>query len=144
VWIQTKINDANDNKWAMLRNWYLQRTAAGTADTLIFPYQLTPTRDIKLVYMAPPPRLDVSTDKLHEAINYKRVIYRAAVHALNHHRMKTRSSDDYLLQSIQDYTRRADQADLMYPIKAPRKLGRIMRVPAATTVELAPGENTIP
>ena len=143
VWIQTKLNDANDFKWAKLRNWYMQRTAAGTADTLIFPYQPDYPRDLKLVYMAPHAKLAANTDKLHETINYKRVVYRAAVHALNHFRMVTHSTDEYLLQTIQDYERRAEEADRMYPVKAPRKMGNILLVGVPSTVELAPGENTL-
>ncbi|MHA2163540.1 MAG: hypothetical protein ACXABF_14050 [Candidatus Thorarchaeota archaeon] len=144
VWLQWITNDANDNQWYPVRNWYLQRTAAGTADTLVFPEQPMYPRDVKLVYMAPHAALVASTDKLAETINYKRVIYRATVHALNHYRMKTHSTDEYLQQTIQNAERRADQADLMYPVKAPKKLGRMMRVSAAEAVELAPGENKIP
>jgi hypothetical protein len=144
VWLQWITNDANDNQWYPVRNWYLQRTAAGTADTLVFPEQPMYPRDVKLVYMAPHAALVASTDKLAETINYKRVIYRATVHALNHYSMKTHSTDEYLQQTIQNAERRADQADLMYPVKAPKKLGRMMRVSAAEAVELAPGENKIP
>jgi hypothetical protein len=144
VWLQWITNDANDNQWYPVRNWYQQRTAAGTADTLVFPEQPMYPRDVKLVYMAPHSRLNYRADKLHETINYKRVIYRAAVYALNHYRMRTMNTDEYLLQTIRDYEQRADQADLMYPIKAPKKLGRMMRVSAAEAVELAPGENKIP
>jgi hypothetical protein len=144
VAIEWKDNDANDYQWYPLRNWYIQRTAAGTADTLIFTEQPPQPRDVRLIYMAPHSALVDFDDNLHEAINYKRIIYKAALHALNHHRMVTRSTDDYLLQTIQDYKQRADQADLMYPVKAPKKLGRMMDVGAASTVELAPAENTVP
>lgn len=144
VWIETNISDADDNQWAKTRNWYVQRTDVGTADTLVFPEQPPYPRDVKLVYMAPHVLMWSNTDKLSETIRWERVIYRAAVHALNHYRIKTHNTDEYFLQTIQDYERRADQADLMYPVKAPRKMGNIMLVGVPSTVELAPGENTIP
>jgi hypothetical protein len=149
VWLQWKMGDANDNQWYKVRNWYMQRAEAigeigGTADTLVFPEQPPYPRDVKLVYMAPHAALVSSTDNLYEAIDYRRVIYRAAVHALKHSRMKTRSNDEFLLQAIQDYEQRADQADLMYPVRAPKKLGKMMDVSVAPSAELAPGENTIP
>ncbi len=144
VWLESNISDADDNQWYRARNVYIQKTAGGTADTLVFMEQPPQPRDVKLVYMAPHAKLEIYTDKLDETIRYERVIYRAAVHALNHFRMKTKNTDDYLLQTIQDYERRADQADLMYPVAQPKKLPNIMIVGAPPTVELAFGENTIP
>jgi hypothetical protein len=144
VWLQTKTNDANDNQWVQLRNWYIKRTAANTADVLVFKQQPQYTRDVMLVYMAPHSALVASTDYLHETIDYRRVLYKAAVHAMNNYRMQTKNTDDYLLQSIQSYEQRAQQADLMYPIIAPKRLPNYLVVPALSGVELAPAENTVP
>ena len=144
VWLEWNISDADDNQWYRVRNCYIQKTAGGTADTLVFPEQPPYPRDVKLVYMAPHAKLVDYDDKLDEDIRYERVIYRAAVHALNHFRMVNERTDDYLLQTIQDYERRAEQADRMYPVPQPKKLGKIMLVGVPSTVELAPGENTIP
>jgi hypothetical protein len=143
VALEWNTSDTNDYQWYPIRNWYLQRSAAGTADLLVFQEQPPYPRDVRLTYMAPPAKLVASTDYLHEAINYKRVIYRATVHALNQRLAKTHDTSDYYQKMLQDAERRADQADLMYPVRAPKKLGKIMDVSAAETVELAPGENTI-
>ena len=144
VWLETNVDDADDNQWVRTRNTYIQKTAGGTADTLVFKEQPPYPRDVKLVYLAPHAKLAASTDKLDETIRYERVIYRAAVHALNHYLAKTHSTDDYLLQQKQDFERRADQADLMYPVPQPKKLSGVMLVGPPSTVELAFGENTIP
>jgi hypothetical protein len=145
VWLEMNTSDADDNQWFRAdRNVYIQKTAGGTADTLVFKEQPPYPRDVKLVYTAPHAALVNSTDKLDESIRYERIIYRAAVHALNHYRMITQSTDKYLLQTIQDYVKRADEADRMYPVPQPKKLSNVMIVGPSPTVELAPGENTIP
>lgn len=143
VCIQTKLSDADDNKWIKAYNWHLQRTAVGTADTLVFDQQPLYPRDVKLVYLAPHDKLAASTDKLSESIRWERVIYRAALHTLNHYRMKTRSDDKWLLDTISDYERRSAEAELKYPIKIPQKTGTILTTGPPATEELAPGENTI-
>ena len=143
VWVETKLDDTNDYQWAKRRDWYIQRTAVGTADLLVFPEQPPYPRDVKLVYLAPHVKLSAYTDKLSESVPYERVIYKAAVHALNNFRMKTRNDDDWLAKSINDYEKRSAQADLMYPIRAPKKLGRMLSLGRTETREAAFGENTI-
>lgn len=144
VWIETNTADADDNQWINIsRDCYIQHTDVGTADKLVFNEQPAYPRDVKLVYMSPHVKLRIYTDELSESVPYERVIYKAAVHALKHYRMKTRSDDDYLLDSIRDYEARSEKADLMYPIKAPKKLGKMLSLGRTKTRELAPGENKI-
>jgi hypothetical protein len=143
VYIQSKLSDADDNKWIKSYNWDVQRTATGTADTLVFDQQPLYTYDVKLVYLAPHAKLVASTSKLSETIRQERVIYKAAYHALNHYRMKTRSTDPWLMDSIDSYERRAAEADLKYPLKIPQKLGKILTTGPPATEELAPGENLL-
>jgi hypothetical protein len=143
VYIQSKLSDTNDNKWIPSYNWDVQRTATGTADLLVFDQQPLYTYATKIVYLEPHPKLVASTSKLSETIRPERVIYKAAYHALNHYRMKVRRSDPWLMDTISDYERRAEEAKIRYPIRIPKRRGKILTTGAPATEELAPGENKI-
>lgn len=144
VYIQTKLSDADDNKWVQAYNWEVQPTATGTADTLVFDQQPIYPRDVLLKYLSPHAKLVDYDDNLSESIRWERVIYKAALHTLNHWRIKTQSDDKWMLETIRDYERRSAEAELKYPIKIPQKTGKIMIVgPAYEDEKLAPGENTI-
>ncbi len=143
VYIQSKLSDTNDNKWIPAYNWDLQRTATGTADTLVFDQQPLYNYAVKLVYLDTHPQLYASTDKLSETIRRERVIYRAAYHALNNFRMRVRRDDPWMMKSIDDYERRAEEAKIRYPLRIPKRRGKILTTGAPATEELAPGENKI-
>ncbi|MCK4818966.1 hypothetical protein KA005_24550, partial [bacterium] len=144
VWIETKLDDTDDYQWAKRRDWYIQRTAVGTADLLVFRRQPAYPRDVKLVYMSPHAKLATSTDKLSETVPYERVVYKATVHALKHFMMKTHEESSWFEKALADAQSRSAQADLMYPVKAPKKKGKMLSLGYTKTRELAPGENTIP
>ena len=143
VWLERNISDADDNQWYKVRNWYIQRTAVGTADTLVFGEQPAYPRDVKLVYMSPHVRLVDYDDKLSETIRYERVVYKAAVHAMKHYMMKTHEESSWFEKALNDAQSRSAQADLMYPIRSPKRLGKMLSLGYTKTRELAPGENTI-
>ncbi len=115
----------------------------GTADLLVFRQQPPYPRDVKLEYLAPSVRLVDYDDKLSESIRWERVIYRAVVHALRHYQMKTHEDGDWFMGALSDYKARADRAELMYPIKAPKKRPKSLALGRTKTIEKAFGENTI-
>ena len=142
VEIETNISDSDDNQWAPVQ-FEIQHTAVGTADLLVFRRQPPYPRDIKLVYMSPHVKLVAYTDKLSESVPYERVIYRAVVNAMRHFQMKTEKDDDWFMDVLSKYERRADEADLMHPIKAPKKRPKGLALGRTKRRELAPGENTL-
>jgi hypothetical protein len=144
VWLETITSDADDNQWVPTRNTYIQKTAGGTADTLVFPEQPPYPRDVKLVYGAPHVLLLAYTDKLDEDVREERIVYKAAYNLLRAFRIRTKSNDDWLLETIAELRALAQQAELMYPVVAPKRQGTILDVGNVPTRELAFGENTIP
>ncbi len=144
VWIETIISDADDNQWVKAYNTYIQKTAGGTADTLVFPEQPPYPRDVKLVYGAPHVLLIAYTDKLDEDVHEERIVYKAAYNLLRNFRMREESKDEWLLEAIAELRALAQQAELMYPVPAPKRQGTILDVGNVPTRELAFGENTIP
>ncbi len=143
VWIETNISDADDNQWVKAYNTYIQKTAGGTADTLVFPEQPPYPRDVKLVYSAPHSRLNISTDKLDEDVHEERIVYKAAYNLLRNFRIREESNDEWLLEAIAELRALAQQAELMYPVPAPKRQGTILDVGNVRARELAPGENTL-
>ena len=143
VYIQTVTNDTNDNRWVKARNWHVDRTDAGTGDTLVFQEQPAYARDILLKYMAPHADLVTSTDYLSEQINPERVVYKAAYYALAAHRFRTRDMDDYLLAQIDELKERAERADIRYPVRSPKRTSRIMSAGWVADYDPAPGESQI-
>jgi len=143
VWVQTVTTDADDNRWYEIRNWNIQKTATGTQEELILPTQLLASRDIKLVYMAPHPKLYDYSDKLDESVHFERVIFRAAWYIMNTEAQQTRNTDPWLIDNREYYKALAERADIRYPILGPQKKGKIMLVDWGTDYDPAPGDNLI-
>ncbi len=143
VWIETSLVDSDDNRWVVIPNWHIQKTATGTAEELILPYQFPISRDIKLVYMAPHPKLALYGDELDESVHLERVIFRAAWYLMNRFIQRTHSTDEWLMRTRDDYRTWAQEAEWRYPIKGPKKQGKILLVGQTSDYEYAFGENTI-
>jgi len=126
VWIQNVNDDANDNKWSLLHNWYVQKTATGSADTLVLPAQYIADYYLKLVYVAPHPELNLYSDKLDESIPLERVVYSAAASCLRWY-MDKLGSDDYV-SHFNELTTKAEYARLHQSIPIPPRTGKIMLV----------------
>lgn len=139
VWLQT-YNDSDDNQWIELYNWEIERSATGSADKLIFDTQPDFPYTLKLIYMDNHPKMHDYDDKLSETVHWERIIYRAAAQAHNWYRQKTRSNEKYLVEDIQYYRDYAEAMALRYPIKAPRKPGKIGIV--ARDMRNSPGDRT--
>jgi hypothetical protein len=126
VFMQNRLNDANDNQWSELLNWTVQRSAAGTADTLVFPYQLASGYDIKIVYAAAPSAMYTYTDKLIDLVDWRVVVYRAAFYLLLDNQMRTGKEDIITRSNIERMDRRAAEAAATYPISIPRRPSQVM------------------
>ena len=100
VWFQNDDSDSDDNRWTPVYNWYVQKTATGTADELILPYQFASGYDLKLVYTANHAELYDVTDKLSEDIDIRQVVYRATLNMLRYNKKKRKTGryDDEILK----------------------------------------------
>src|SRR5688572_3338614 len=64
VWIQTVVDDSDDNRWKKIYDWEIQKSATGTANKIIFHRQFDSTAVAKLVYLTYHAKLQAATDKL--------------------------------------------------------------------------------
>lgn len=140
VFIQTRNDDSNDNSWAELHNWTIEKAATGTADTLLLASQPETGNKLKLVYLGYHPELHLASDKLAESVPVDRVIYTAASNCLNWYRGKTRSNDTSLRDDITRLTDKAFTAAQSHPIIVPVRPARLMIVPSGR--DYYPGDRT--
>ena len=82
VYFQGRLNDTNDNRWNPIKNFTIRRTATGTADLLILPFQYSTGRLIRVDYVQEHPELDDASDVIKEEINLKHLVLEAAVRML--------------------------------------------------------------
>jgi hypothetical protein len=82
VYLQGKLSDTNDYRWTKIQSWHIQRTAIGTADLLVLPFQYVTGRLLKLVYMQEHPELDDASDKISESVHLNRLVTEAAFRML--------------------------------------------------------------
>ena len=82
VWYQGRTGDTNDNRWIPIQNWDIRRTAVGTADLLILPFQYVTGRDIRLDYVQEHLELDDAADHISEDANFNHLVIEAAIRML--------------------------------------------------------------
>jgi hypothetical protein len=143
VWMQNKLSDADDNRWSLLYNWYIERTATGTKDTLILPYQLPSGYDLKLEYAAEHPELHDYDDQLNEGVPLMVVVYGAVVRCLIWYQSKHNSSNRRLQDNIERYTELADRETQRWPRRLPPKTGKITLVSRVSSVDTSDPPNTV-
>lgn len=126
VWLQTKLDDSNDNRWQEVFNWRVQHAAAGVADTIIFDTQFPAGYKIKLLYMANHAEMTASTSALNEHVPVERVIYPAALECLTYLAQATQWNRwDKFISRLEAKTEQIRQTR---PIIVPRRQSRLMRV----------------
>jgi hypothetical protein len=135
VWLQTQTGDADDNRWDLLDKdkWYVQKTATGTQDLLVFRYQLPTSRDLKLVYIDKHPQLYDYNDKVDESVDIVRLIYEAAARCIMWRRQKVGSMDPTLPAQLRDLQNKAAKAEAMHPIPLPPKPPKLLIVSTGET-----------
>jgi len=126
VWIQGKVGDTNDNRWVLARNWYIQRTSAGTQDVLVVPAQYVTSRDIKLVYADEHPMLDDASDAISDMVHMDRLVYGATTKLLMWRKQKVGSGDPTLNEQLAYYIAKDQEAKQKYPIRVPRRTPKLM------------------
>ena len=90
VWLQT---DADVNDWQQVHDWYVQKSATGSANKLVFRRQHTAGYAVKLVYEPYHAYLRIATDKLDDGINARQVVHDAAVRCVLWRKAKVGDSD---------------------------------------------------
>jgi len=125
VWLETNTDDANDFRWKKQYNWYVQRTAIGTADLLVLPYQWPSDREIKIVYVAPHAELYTASAKMSESIPPERIVYKAAYHALKWYAMRN-PNNKAAIDDMDRYEKIAARKEMENPVHIPPRTGRII------------------
>ncbi len=119
VYVQGYTDDSDDNRWEEVYGWDVEVTATGTADKLIFPYQLASGLYVKLEYVGRHPRLVNASDKMAEGIDIRRVVNFAAAAAIRAYMDKT---DDNTYEAAYVHLMgAAEEYKLKNPLRLPRR-----------------------
>lgn len=124
VRIQTVDDDANDNRWIEVPGgWEVQQADPGAQPRLIIQ-QFTSGYDLKLVYLANHPALEVATATLSEYIPVERIVIPAVLACLEYRKMRTgwKQWDD----EIRVYQERAAEVKLRRRVLRPQRDRRYM------------------
>lgn len=82
IYLQGRLNDTNDNRWSEIQNYSIRRTATGTADLLILPFQYVTGRLIRIDYVQEHPEVDDAADTIKEEINFNQLVVESAIRLL--------------------------------------------------------------
>ena len=126
-------SDANDTRYKELFGWKMQKTALGTADLLVFPYQIPVGRDIYYVYSGPHPTLVKSSDKIDESVWLERLVAEGVLNCLMW-RLQKVGTGEGIEDQIAYYTRplapgmpsRIDAIRTKYPLKLTPKMPQLL------------------
>jgi len=116
VWIQGKTNDTNDYKWQPYHDWYIQETATGTANKLVFHTQPPYPYLLKVVYWIPHDQLYTNSDQLHEGVDINRVALQAAVECMKWKKNQPGVHKKDFDGRIAELTARAERAKWSSPL----------------------------
>lgn len=126
IWVASD-TDTNDYQWRKLYNWRVQpHSTAGTADTLILPYQPDTGYAVKVVYLALHPNLAVYSDKLSDHVPKERIVYPAVLECYRYRKGVT--GWDKWDDEIRRWEQRAEMIKGSRPVRLPPRTSKLMLV----------------
>ena len=114
--IQTNTNDADDNRWEIVRGWEFVPAAAGSAGLIGFRTQPTAGRKLRVWYLGAHPRLEAYDDPIHESIVETLAAAAVVEKALLWQVSRLDGQNDFLLQRLNDARSALEQARQQHPI----------------------------
>jgi hypothetical protein len=125
--IQDNPNDSNDNNWIPNHDWKYIPAAAGTAGLLIFKKQPTASRDVRVRYLAPHPRVSAYNDVIHESVDEDLLVAAVVEAALTWRYNRTRDPDDRIL--LNSARQELAEAKATLPVTNNRRRPKIFTIP---------------
>lgn len=135
VWLQNDDDDADDNRWTLIQNWYVQKSATGTADELVLQYQYASGYALKLVYIAPHPEMRTRTTKLSELVPLPNILFNSVLNLLRLKKVAT-ENPKYDTEIVKYETKVAQ----LEPLPKPRKQGRLLTLGLKGELDSEPGK----
>jgi len=120
-------DDADEHLWARYTDWEVEKTAAGSADTLIIDYHgIGSDYVLKLIYVKRHDSLYSDSDTLDETVRMERVVPGAVVNLLLRSLMDMNTADENIGDFINIWERRAERARQMHNPRLPGIDGKVM------------------
>lgn len=135
VWLQGDDDDADDNRWARIYNWDVQKSATGTADELLLQYQYASGYALKLVYIAPHPEMRTRTTKLSEFVPLPNIIFNTVLNLL---RLKKAATENPKYNT--EIVKYESKVAALKPLPTPRKRGKLLTLGATGSLDSEPNK----
>jgi hypothetical protein len=123
--LQTKLNDANDNRWMRLSDWEYVPAAPGSTGLIVFKQQLPISRDLRIWYEDVHPRVTDFDDVIAEVINPELAVAVCAEKASKWQVNRTQGSDPGINRSYEDAKNNMEMASVRYPLWKPDRVAKI-------------------
>lgn len=120
VWVQGN-SDSDDNKWERIYDYYIQKSATGTANKVVFNRQFSSGDYAKLVYTTYHTDLVAATDKIDDSLNLNKVVYNAAVAALLWRKSKVGESDPTVNELLNYFQAKSQAMNIEHAQELPKK-----------------------
>jgi hypothetical protein len=117
VEIQGLTADAYDNQWYPIHGWKYVTAAGGTAGRLIFEDYPYNSRDIKVTYYAPHPKMTVYTSVINEEWDRELVVRAVVARALEWNNNRINGSNKYLVQAWNMAEQKLAERKLTHPVE---------------------------
>ena len=125
VYFQTQ-DDDNEHDWVPFNNFDVEKTATGSADTLILNHhEITAGYSVKLVYVGWHSALYSATSQIDESIDIRRIVPGAVVNLIYRNLQDMNKASESIDKFIDRWERRAEFARIRFPIRLPPKMGKI-------------------
>jgi hypothetical protein len=121
VWIQGKTTDSSDNQWIPIHGWKYVPAAGGTAGKLIFEEYPYDSRDIKVLYYANHPKVNIYSDVINEHLDRELVVRALQASALEWNNNRINGSNPYLVQSWNQAEQKLSERRLTHPVTRPHR-----------------------
>lgn len=119
-------SDSNANQWQKFYDWEVQKTAGGSADTLVLGRQLDTGYVLKLVYVTYHAELLDSSDVMDESYFKQAILHNAAVGCLLWRKARVGDSDLSINELLNYYLSMAQQSNRQFPQQLPSQSDKII------------------
>ncbi len=136
--IQTHTDDANDNRWYLVKGWNYVPAAGGSTGLIIFDHQLTAVRDLRIWYREPHARVNNYDDKIHEAIHPELATAACVERALRWLNGRTGYVEPGFVQAWNESKQELQNAKELYPIFQERRPSKLLDASRGAREEEAP------
>ena len=119
-------SSADNPRWIELHGWYIEPSAVGGAQNVIFPQFLPANRDIRVFYEEDHPLLTASTSPIDARIHPELATLALVEKMYEYRNSRSRGAQEFDVQRWNDAKRQLAEARVRWPIWRPKRMPDIL------------------